>query len=57
MTENTENSELLSLLVDETLKGVDVKSVYPDGYQQLLDNPELRQIFLDTLAGLEDEDE
>jgi hypothetical protein len=49
--------EILSLLVDEALKGVDVKTRYPDGYQQLLDNHELRQIFLDSLVGLEANDE
>lgn len=46
-------NEMLSLLIDETLKGVDIKTQYSDSYRALLNNPELRQIFLDTLQSLE----
>jgi hypothetical protein len=46
-------NEMLSLLIDETIKGVDIKTQYPDSYRALLHNPELRQVFLDTLQSLE----
>jgi hypothetical protein len=52
-----EDNEVLSLLVDETLKGVDIKTQYSDSYRRLLSNPELRQMFLDTLESLEAEKE
>lgn len=52
-----EDNEVLSLLVDEALKGVDIKTQYPDSYRRLLGNPELRQMFLDTLESLEAEKE
>ncbi|MFO7585252.1 MAG: hypothetical protein R6W69_11025 [Anaerolineales bacterium] len=48
-----EDNEMLSLLIDESLKGVDIKTQYPDSYRRLLSNPELRQMFLDTLESLE----
>lgn len=52
-----EDNEVLSLLVDEALKGVDIKTQYPDSYRRLLGNPELRQLFLDTLESFEAEKE
>jgi hypothetical protein len=52
-----EDNEVLSLLVDEALKGVDIKTQYSDSYRRLLSNPELRQIFLDTLESFEAEKE
>lgn len=52
-----EDNEMLSLLIDEALKGVDIKTQYPDSYRGLLSNPELRQMFLDTLESLEAEKE
>lgn len=48
-----EDNEMLSLLVDEVLQGVDIKTQYPDSYSRLLNNPELRQLFLDILESLE----
>jgi hypothetical protein len=53
----TEDNEVLSLLVDEAIKGVDIKTQYSDSYRRLLSNPELRQMFLDTLESLEAEKE
>ncbi len=47
--------EMLSLMVDETLKGVDIKTRYPDFYQKLFSNAELRQVFLDALDSVEAE--
>jgi hypothetical protein len=47
------DNEMLSFLIDESLKGVDIKTQYPDSYRSLLSNPELRQMFLDTLESLE----
>jgi hypothetical protein len=44
-----EEDEMLSLMVDETLKGVDIKIYYPAFYRQLFSNAVLRQVFLDTL--------
>jgi hypothetical protein len=52
-----EEYEMLSLLIDEVFKGVDIKTQYPDSYRSLLSNPELRQMFLDTLESLEAEKE
>ena len=48
-------NEMLTLVVDETLKGVDIKIRYPDFYQKLFSNAELRQVFLDTLESIEAE--
>jgi hypothetical protein len=48
-----EDNEMLSLLIDEALKGVDIKTQYSDSYRRLLSNPELRQMFLDTLESIE----
>jgi hypothetical protein len=48
-------NEMVSLIVDETIKGVDIKIRYPDFYQKLLSNTELRQVFLDTLESIEAE--
>ena len=52
---STEEDEMLSLMVDETLKGVDLKTRYPAFYQKLLKNPALRQAFMDILESLENE--
>lgn len=52
---STEEDEMLSLMVDETLKGVDLKTRYPAFYQKLLKNPALRQAFMDILESLESE--
>ncbi len=48
-----EDNAMLSLVVDEALQGVDIVKTYPDFYQQLLANAELRQAFLNALEMLE----
>ncbi|MDX9991053.1 MAG: hypothetical protein RBS68_03285 [Anaerolineales bacterium] len=48
---------MLSLIVDEALKGVDIEIQYPDFYGRLLKNAALRQAFLDTLELIEAEKE
>jgi hypothetical protein len=50
-----EENEMLSLMVDETLKGVDIKIHYPDFYRRLFSNAMLRQTFLDILELAESE--
>lgn len=52
-----EENEMLSLMVDEALKGVDIKTLYPDFYSQLFSNAVLRHTFLDTLELFEAEKE
>lgn len=47
------DGEMLSLMVNEAIKGVDIETRYPDFYQKLLRNAALRQAFLDTLEMLE----
>lgn len=44
---------MLSLVVNDVLKGVDIAQQYPEFYKKLLANVELRQAFLDTLELLE----
>ena len=48
-----ENETLLSLVLDDALKGVDISSRYPVFFQQLLNDQDLRQTFLDALEALE----
>jgi hypothetical protein len=45
-----EENEMLSLMVDETLKGVDIEARYPAFYRKLFSNAVLRQVFLDLLG-------
>lgn len=52
-----EENEMLSLMVDEALKGVDIKTLYPDFYRKLFSNAVLRHTFLDTLELFEAEKE
>ena len=52
---SVKENEMVSLMVDETIKGVDIKIRYPDFYQKLFSNAELRQVFLDTLESIEAE--
>jgi hypothetical protein len=47
--------EMLSLIIDEVSKGVDIQTRYPTFYRKLLANAELRQAFLDALEILESE--
>jgi hypothetical protein len=51
VTRNDE--ELLSLILDEALKGVDIAARFPNFFQKLLVNTELRKTFLDSLELLE----
>lgn len=52
-TSDRENETLLSLAVDDALKGVDISIRYPAFFQQMLVDQDLRQAFLDTLEALE----
>ncbi|MEW5988470.1 MAG: hypothetical protein AB1791_17715 [Chloroflexota bacterium] len=40
---------MISLIIPDALKGVDIATRYPTFYRQLLADPELRQTFLETL--------
>ncbi len=48
-----ENDTLLSLVVDDALKGVDISRRYPVFFQRLLADDELRRAFLETLEAAE----
>ncbi len=48
-----EDEDMLSLVVDDALQGVDIIKQYPAFYRKLLNNSELRQAFLDALDLLE----
>lgn len=48
-------SDMLSLIVSEALNGEDISTSHPAFYNQLLENAELRQAFLDALAVIEAE--
>lgn len=48
-----EDEDMLSLVVNDALQGVDIIEQYPDFYQKLLADAELRQGFLDALDLLE----
>ena len=47
------DDEMLSLMVDEALAGVDISSRYPTFYRNLLHNADLRQAFVDALGSVE----
>jgi hypothetical protein len=47
------DNEMLSLIVNDVLKGVDIAARYPTFYQELLKNSNLRQAFLEALESLE----
>lgn len=49
----TGDDDMLSLMVNEALKGVDITAQYPDFYQELLTNAALREAFLDVLTLIE----
>lgn len=44
-----EDEEMLSLVLDDFEKGVDIRSRYPLFYERLLENPDLRDILIDIL--------
>ncbi|MBC8332735.1 MAG: hypothetical protein H8E28_12195 [Anaerolineae bacterium] len=45
--------EMLVLFAEEAHQGVDIETRYPDFYQNLLQNPDLRQAFIDLIEALE----
>jgi hypothetical protein len=45
--------EMLSMILDEVIKGVDIAERYPSFYQKLMQDAELRAMFLDTLESIE----
>lgn len=51
-----EDEEMLSLVVNDALQGIDIIRQYPAFYRKLLANAELRQAFLDALDLLERRD-
>lgn len=50
---SAEDLEMLSLVVNDALEGVDITRRYPTFYRRLLADPYLRQIFLDAMELLE----
>ncbi|MBI5567769.1 MAG: hypothetical protein HY870_22910 [Chloroflexi bacterium] len=48
-----EDETLLSLAVDDALKGIDISRRYPAFFQRMLVDHDLRQAFLDTLGALD----
>ncbi len=47
------DNDMLSIIVDEAIKGVEISKRYPDFYKKLLGNHELRKAFLDTMESIE----
>lgn len=50
-----EDNEMLSLIINESLKDVDITVRYPAFYRKLLNNSELRKAFVDALDAIESE--
>lgn len=50
---SVEDMEILSLVINDALEGVDITRRYPTFYRRLLADPHLRQIFLDAMESLE----
>lgn len=48
-----EEQEMLSLIVSRALQGENIAEQYPDYYQKLLQNADLREAFLDALTAIE----
>lgn len=48
-----EDGEMLSLVINDALEGVDITRRYPTFYRRLLANAHLRQIFLDAMEALQ----
>jgi hypothetical protein len=48
-----EGFEMLSFILDDALRGIDIKTRYPTFYRRMLANGELRRAFLDGLDILE----
>lgn len=53
----TADNDMLSLVVSETIKGVDIPKRYPTFYQKLLSDPHLRGAFVDLLESFDDENQ
>jgi hypothetical protein len=49
------DNEMLSLILNQSLKDVDIKARYPTFYRKLLHNAELRRAFVDALDAVESE--
>lgn len=52
-TSSDEDYDMLSIIVNDALSGIDVMKKYPNFYARILANEELRTAFLDTLELLE----
>jgi hypothetical protein len=51
------DDEMLSIIVDEAYRGIDISKRFPTIYRKLLNNANLRQAFIDILESLEKEGE
>ncbi len=49
------DNEMLSLMINEVLKGEDISKRYPAFYQKLLGDADMRQAFIDVLESIETE--
>ena len=49
------DSDMLSLVVSDALKGVDISNRYPAFYRKILNNDDLRQAFVDAVGSMENE--
>jgi len=57
LSESKGDEEMLSLIVEEANKGIDISRRYPTFYKKLLNYPDLMQAFIDVLESFDDEDE
>lgn len=55
-TKSWADDEMLSIIIEEAYRGIDISTRYPTFYQKLLKNANLRQAFTDILESLEKED-
>jgi len=53
LSEEKEFNELLSLIINDTLQGIDISRHYPTFFEQLVTDMDLRETFLDALEILE----
>lgn len=51
LTDN--EADMLTVVVNDALEGIDIKKQYPAFYQQMLDEPRLYHAFLEALSALE----
>lgn len=52
-SDGTEDDAMLVMIVQDALRGADVPRKYPEAYRRLLNNGNLRQMFLDLLVALD----